>query len=58
MFKRSPRISTLHKAWLRSRLQRYSRALEAIAALRANDVHAERLLQHAAMQLRLKLQSL
>jgi hypothetical protein len=48
----------LHKAWLRSRLQTYTRHLQAIAAQRENDFHAERLLHRAVSATRSKLQSL
>lgn len=48
----------LYKAWLRSRLDTYARHLQAIAAQRENDFHAERLLHRAVSATRSKLQSL
>ncbi|GAB3456997.1 hypothetical protein GCM10027321_11290 [Massilia terrae] len=46
------------KAWLRARLDSYSRHLQAIAAQRENDFHAERILHRAVSATRAKLQSL
>jgi hypothetical protein len=51
-------ISRLYKAWLRVRLDSYHRHLQAIAAQRENDFHAERLLHKAVSTTRSKLQSL
>ena len=53
-----PITSRLHKAWLRSRLDNYSRSLQTIAAQRENDFHAERMLHRAVSATRSKLQSL
>jgi hypothetical protein len=58
MIKLPPVIITLYKAWLRSRLDRYKRALEVIAAQRENDFHAERVLHKQVVTVRSKLQSL
>jgi hypothetical protein len=46
------------KAWLRVRLDSYTRHLHAIAAQRENDFHAERMLHRAVSATRAKLQSL
>lgn len=48
----------LYKAWLRSRLDNYTRSLHAIAAQRENDFHAERMLHRAVSTTKAKLQSL
>lgn len=48
----------LYKAWLLSRLDNYTRSLQAIAAQRENDFHAERILHRAVSSTRSKLQSL
>jgi hypothetical protein len=48
----------LYRAWLRSRLENYTRSLHAIAAQRENDFHAERILHRAISTTRSKLQSL
>jgi hypothetical protein len=48
----------LYRAWLRSRLENYTRSLHAIAAQRENDFHAERILHRAISATRSKLQSL
>jgi hypothetical protein len=53
-----PITSRLYKAWLRSRLDNYTRSLQAIAAQRENDFHAERILHRAVSNTRSKLQSL
>lgn len=53
-----PLTSRLHKAWLRSRLDRHSRSLQAIATQRDNDFHAERILHREVSAMRSKLQSL
>ena len=53
-----PITSRLYKAWLLSRLDNYSRSLQAIAAQRENDFHAERMLHRAMSATRSKLQSL
>jgi len=58
MPKLPPLINTVYKAWLRARLERYTRALEAIAAQRENDFQAERLLHKEMVLLRSKLHSL
>jgi hypothetical protein len=46
------------KAWLRVRLDSYTRHLHAIAAQRENDFYAERMLHRAVSATRSKLQSL
>ena len=52
-------ISTLvYRAYLRSRLARYTRDLQAIAEQRENDFHAERILHREVVAVRSKLQSL
>jgi len=53
-----PLTTRLYKAWLRSRLDNYTRSLHAIAAQRENDFHAERILHRAVSETRSKLQSL
>ncbi|WP_174999193.1 hypothetical protein [Rugamonas aquatica] len=53
-----PFVTVLYKAWLRARLERYMRALDAIAAQRENDFHAERVLHKEVVLLRSKLHSL
>ena len=53
-----PITTLLYKAWLRSRLDNYTRSLHAIAAQRENDFHAERILHRAVSETRSKLQSL
>jgi hypothetical protein len=53
-----PITSRLYKAWLRLRLDSYTRNLQAIAAQRENDFHAERMLHRAVSATRSKLQSL
>lgn len=53
-----PFKTRLYKAWLRSRLDNYSRSLHAIAAQRENDFHAERMLHRAMSATKAKLQSL
>lgn len=54
--------SQLYKTWqkavLRARLDSYTRHLQAIAAQRENDFHAERMLHRAVSATRAKLQSL
>jgi hypothetical protein len=52
-------ITTLiYRAWLRSRLDNYTRSLHIIAAQRENDFYAERMLHRAISATRSKLQSL
>jgi hypothetical protein len=46
------------RAWLRYRLNSYTRCLHTIAAQRENDFHAERLLHRAISATRSRLQSL
>jgi alkylhydroperoxidase/carboxymuconolactone decarboxylase family protein YurZ len=46
------------RAWLRARLDSYTRHLHAISAQRENDFHAERMLHRAVSATRSKLQSL
>jgi hypothetical protein len=53
-----PLTSRLYKAWLQSRLDTHSRSLQTIAAQRANDFHAERILHREVSEMRSKLQSL
>jgi hypothetical protein len=53
-----PITARLYKAWLRVRLDNYTRNLQAIAAQRENDFHAERILHRAVSATRSKLQSL
>jgi len=53
-----PLTSWIYKAWLRARLDNYNRSLQAIAAQRENDFHAERMLHRAVSATRAKLQSL
>jgi hypothetical protein len=48
----------VYRAWLRSRLENYTRSLHAIAAQRENDFYAERILHRAISTTRSKLQSL
>jgi hypothetical protein len=48
----------LHRVWLQSRIDTYTRNLHAIAAQRENDFHAERILHRAISATRSKLQSL
>jgi hypothetical protein len=47
-----------YRAWLRSRIDNYTRSLHAIAAQRENDFQAERLLHRAISTTRSKLQSM
>ena len=47
-----PIARRLYKAWLRSRLDNYTRSLHAIAAQRENDFHAERMLHRAVSSTR------
>jgi hypothetical protein len=48
----------VYRAWLRSRIDSYTRSLHAIAVQRENDFHAERILHRAISTTRSKLQSL
>lgn len=48
----------LYKAYLRSRLNRYTRELQVIAAQRENDFYAERILHREVIAVRSKLHSL
>jgi hypothetical protein len=48
----------IYRAWLRSRLDNYTRSLHNIAVQRENDFHAERILHRAISATRSKLQSL
>jgi hypothetical protein len=48
----------IYRAWLRSRIDTYTRGLHAIAVQRENDFHAERILHRAISTTRSKLQSL
>ncbi len=58
MSKLPPLAVIVYKAYLRSRLQRCTRALEVIAAQRENDFYAEQMLTREARVVRSKLQSL
>ncbi|MES2075601.1 hypothetical protein [Rugamonas rubra] len=58
MTKLSPLATIVYKAYLRSRLDRYTRDLQAIAAQRENDFHAERILHREVIEVRTKLHSL
>ena len=53
-----PITRIIYRAWLRSRLDNYTRSLHIIAAQRENDFHAERILHRAISATRSKLQSL
>ena len=53
-----PITSMVYRAWLRSRLDNYTRSLHIIAAQRENDFYAERMLHRAISATRSKLQSL
>jgi hypothetical protein len=48
----------LMRAWLRYRIDSYTRCLHTIAAQRENDFHAERMLHRAISATRSRLQSL
>lgn len=49
---------SLMRAWLRYRLDSYTRCLHAIATQRENDFYAERILHRAISATRSRLQSL
>jgi len=53
-----PLVVKLYRAYLRSRLERYTRDLQAIAEQRENDFQAERILHQAVVSVRSKLHSL
>jgi hypothetical protein len=53
-----PIMRVIYRAWLRSRLDNYTRSLHIIAAQRENDFYAERILHRAISTTRSKLQSL
>jgi hypothetical protein len=53
-----PITTMVYRAWLRSRLENYTRSLQIIAAQRENDFYAERILHRAISTTRSKLQSL
>ncbi|CAH0243970.1 hypothetical protein SRABI118_02794 [Massilia sp. Bi118] len=53
-----PITRIIYRAWLRARLDNYTRSLHIIAAQRENDFHAERILHRAISATRSKLQSL
>jgi hypothetical protein len=53
-----PIMRMVYRAWLRSRLDNYTRSLHNLAAQRENDFHAERILHRAISATRSKLQSL
>lgn len=48
----------VYRAWLRSRIDMYTRSVHGIAAQRENDFHAERILHRAISATRSKLQSM
>jgi hypothetical protein len=48
----------VYRAWLRNRIDTYTRSLHVIAAQRENDFHAERILHRAISTTRSKRQSL
>ncbi|MES2742659.1 MAG: hypothetical protein V4754_17175 [Pseudomonadota bacterium] len=54
----TPLTTRMYKAYLRSRLERHMRDLQAIAAQRENDFHAERILHREVIEVRSKLRSL
>lgn len=58
MVKLMPLATPLYKAYLQSRLNRYTRDLQAIAAQRENDFYAERILHREVIAVRSKLHSL
>lgn len=60
MMKKStnPILTILYRAYLQSRLARYTRDLQAIAAQRENDFQAERILHREVVAVRSKLHSL
>jgi hypothetical protein len=58
MIKLVPLTNILYKAWLRARLERCTRDLDIIAAQRANDFQAERLLHREVIVVRAKLHAL
>ena len=58
MIKLPPLATVVYRAWLRARLERCARDLDAIAAQRENDFQAERLLHREVIVVRSKLQSL
>lgn len=53
-----PIKTVIYRAWLRSRIDNYTRSLHIIAAQRENDFYAERMLHRAISATRSKLQSL
>ncbi|MEC5161855.1 hypothetical protein ACFDR9_004808 [Janthinobacterium sp. CG_23.3] len=53
-----PIATLVYRAYLRARLTRYTRDLQAIAAQRENDFHAERILHREVVAVRSKLLSL
>lgn len=53
-----PLVMKIYRAYLRSRLERYTRDLQAIAEQRENDFQAERILHQAVVSVRSKLHSL
>ncbi len=58
MIKLLPLATRLYKAYLRSRLNRYTRELQSIAAQRENGCYAERILHREVIAVRSKLHSL
>jgi len=53
-----PLVMKIYRAYLRSRLERYTRDLQAIAEQRENDFQAELILHQAVVSVRSKLHSL
>lgn len=53
-----PIVTLVYRAYLRSRLARYTRDLQIIAAQRENDFQAERILHREVVAVRSKLHSL
>jgi hypothetical protein len=53
-----PIATVIYRAWLRARIDNYTRSLHIIAAQRENDFYAERMLHRAISATRSKLQSL
>ncbi|MDC8758568.1 hypothetical protein [Janthinobacterium fluminis] len=53
-----PIATLVYRAYLRSRLARYTRDLQAIAAQRENDFYAEKILHREVVAVRSKLHSL
>jgi hypothetical protein len=54
----NPIARIVYRAYLHARLTRYTRDLQAIAAQRENDFHAERILHREVVAVRSKLLAL